>query len=56
MQLNFIKYGKILRDYYLYDIYGSIDSFDFFKDYFKNNQEQNKINKKIINIKRNAFS
>lgn len=50
-----IKYGKILRDNYLFDIYGSVNSYDFFKTNFLKNQQNIKFNNFIIHKKR-AFS
>lgn len=44
---NILLYGKILRNKFLFDIYGNVDSFSFFKNNFKKNQEYKKILAKI---------
>ena len=51
-----IKFGKVIRDKYLFDIYGTIDTYDFLKTKFLKYYEKKQLNSKLINIKRNAFN
>ena len=45
--INILLFGKKLRNKLLFDIYENVDSFSFYKNNFKKNQEYKKIIVKI---------
>lgn len=44
---NILTFGKKIRNKLLFDIYDNVDSFSFYKNNFKKNQEIKKIVKNI---------